>query len=286
MMRAKLVVLSFAALGCLPAFAQNPRINHGMRGETIRVEAVRQGRENVDLWPLIVHPKSDAELRVNAALTRLNKEFVKSLRACDAGVVEFEKGAEEPQETKDDLTRSVEVTMRGPRFLSMVARDEFFCGGAHPDDDLTVLVFDLESGTQVDWSTLVAKSAGASSPENILGDAGGTRPLILPQLQLMYVAAEDADADCKGLFEDKQPIFLWPDAESGTLIAEVADFPHVAAPCKNELKLTIEQARKLGFDESLLLAIEEAHRVAVARPEAKPAQKQPSPAAASRPDSH
>ena len=206
-------------------------------------------------------------------------------RACDAGVVEFEKGAEEPQDTKDDLTRSVEVTMRGPRFLSMVARDEFFCGGAHPDDDLTVLVFDLESGTQVDWSTLVAKSAGASSPENILGDAGGTRPLILPQLQVMYVAAEDAEADCKGLFEDKQPIFLWPDAESGTLIAEVADFPHVAAPCKNKLKLTIEQARKLGFDESLLQAIEEAHRIASASRKARRVQKQSAPTEANRSNS-
>jgi hypothetical protein len=150
------------------------------------------------LWPHIAHPKNDAKQRVNATLTRLNNEFVKSLRDCDAGVLEFEKEAGEPENTKDDLTCSREITMRGPRFLSMVATDEVFCGGGHPDDDLTVLVFDKETGAEVDWSSLVSKSAGASSRKDILGDASGTRPLMLPQLQAMYMASEDADADCKG----------------------------------------------------------------------------------------
>ncbi len=183
-----LVVLLLSALGCPQGFAQSPGNIATGRGSKINLERVQQLREDVDLWPLITHPKSDAELRVNATLTRLNNELSKSLRDCDEGVVEFEKGAGEPVETKDDLTRSVEVTMRGPRLLSLVATDEFFCGGAHPDDDLTVLVFDLKSGIQVDWSTLVAKSAGASSPKNTLCNAGGTRPLILPQLQEMYMA--------------------------------------------------------------------------------------------------
>jgi hypothetical protein len=48
--------------------------------------------------------------------------------------------------------------------------------------------------------------------------------------------------------------------------------------------LTIEQARNLGFDELLLQAIEEAHRIAAAHPKAKPVQTQSAPAAPTGPD--
>jgi hypothetical protein len=82
----------------------------------------------------------------------------------------------------------------------MMAADGFYCGTAHPDDDLVVLVFDLETGEQVDWSALVPKSAGASLPKNVLGDEDGTPPLILPELQAIYAAAEDPDSDCTGYF--------------------------------------------------------------------------------------
>jgi hypothetical protein len=102
----------------------------------------------------------------------------------------------------------------------------------------------------------------------------------------MYAAAEEADSDCQGYFEEERPFALWPDAESGTLKAEVAGLPHVALPCKNELKLTIEQARNLGFDETLLQAIDEAHRISEAGRKASPARQRFAPIAATRPDSH
>ena len=74
---------------------------------------------------------------------------------------------------------------------------------------------------------------------------------------------------------DERPFVLWPDAESGTLIAEVAGLSHIAAPCKRELKLTIEQAREQGFDESLLRAIEEAYRIFAASQKVKPVHSTP-----------
>jgi hypothetical protein len=93
----------------------------------------------------------------------------------------------------------------------MVATDGFYCGGAHPEDDLTALVFDMETGKQVDWKALVAKSSGASSPKNPPGDGEGTRPLMLPELQVIYAAAEETY--CKDYFEDEQAFVIWPDAE-------------------------------------------------------------------------
>ena len=224
-------------------------------------------------------PKPSKKMRINATLADLNREFSRKVHDCLSGKFAWSKDSFDGGEWQ----RTIKVTMRGPRFLSMTAADGFYCGTAHPDDDLVVLVFNLETGEQVDWSALVPKSAGAYLPKNVLGDEDGTPPLSLPELQAIYAAAEDPASDCAGYFQDERPFVLWPDAESGTLVAEVAGLPHVALPCKNELKLTIEQARKLGFDETLLQAVEEAHRIAGAGQRTKPVRKLPAPTAATRP---
>ncbi len=188
---------------------------------TIQLRPVTELREDVDAWPLILNPAHPAEKRVNAALTQLNKELADTLRDCDAGVAEWAKAsgaarsAEDP--TSGDWVRRVKVTMRGPRFLSMVATDGFFRGGAHPDDNTTVLVFDVKTGALVDWNALMAKSAGTTSPDATVWDEGTTRPIVFPRLQAIYIGA--ANAYCKDAFEAQQPLLLWPDAEHGTLIA-------------------------------------------------------------------
>ena len=263
----------------MQGLAQNSNEHgHAEGSRIVSIGHVKQIRKDVDAWPLIVHPKNAAELRINATLANLNTEFTKKVQDCITGKFAWSK-----ELTPGEWERTVKVTMRGPRFLSMVASDGFYCGTAHPDDDLVVLVFDLETGERVDWSALVDKSAGASLSKDELGDEDGTPPLRLPELQVIYAAAEEDY--CRDYFKDKRSFVLWPDAESGMLVAEVAGLPHVAAPCKNELKLTIEQARKLGFNESLLHAIEEAHRVAAVRPKASPVRQQPAPTASTRPNS-
>jgi hypothetical protein len=271
-----LAVLVLIVLTGPQASAQGPQTYRGGGGDAIGVERVRQLREDVDLWPLIVHPKNAAEMEADETLVQLNGKLAKTVRDCLSGEFAWSKD----KFTSGDFVRTIKITMLGPRFLSMVATDGFYCGGAHPEDDLTALVFDMETGKQVDWNALVAKSSRASSPKNPPGDGEGTRPLMLPELQVIYAAAEETY--CKDYFEDEQAFVIWPDAESGTLIAKVAGLPHVAAPCKNEFKLTIEQARKLGFDESLLLAIEEAHRIAGST--AKPVRNKPVPTATTRPN--
>jgi len=265
---------------CAHGLAQAPKEHgHSEGSGTVTIGRVKQIRKDVDAWPLIVRPKNAAVLRINATLKSLNREFAREVRDCISGKFAWSKDL-----TPGEWERTVKTTMQGPRFLSMVASDGFYCGTAHPDDDLVVLVFNLETGEQVDWSRLVNKSAEASLSKDELGDEDGTPPLRMPELKVVYAAAEDDY--CQDYFKDKRSFVLWPDAESGTLVAEVAGLPHVALPCKNELKLTIEQARKLGFDEPLLQAIEESHRLAAARPKAKPLRKLSAPAAATPSNSH
>jgi hypothetical protein len=106
----------------------------------------------------------------------------------------------------------------------------------------------------------------------------------MPKLRAAYLAKEEAY--CQEYFEDEQSFFVWPDADKGSVIAEIAGLPHVAAPCKIEFKLTVEQARGMGFSEDLLQAIEEAHRVAAVDAKARPVRKPSVPNPATHPDSH
>jgi hypothetical protein len=231
-----------------------------------RVDPVRQLRKGVDAWPLIANPATTAERRVNASLTLLNNGLQSSLRDCDAGALAEKKQTgtvetgQDPAE--DDWEREVKVTMTGPHFLSMVATDDTFCGGAHPNSDTIAMVFDMTTGTLVNWVDLVAKSAGATANGDTASGGSSIGALVLPALQKINIAA--ASAECKDAFDDPQPFLLWPDAEHGTLVAEATDLPHVVQGCAEEIPLTIEQARKLGFDESLLSAIAQAHAQAVA----------------------
>ena len=67
--------------------------------------------------PQITDPADDAERRINAALKRLDRSVLKASRDC--------KG--------DDWSRSVDVPMSGPGFLSLTITDSVYCeGNAHP----------------------------------------------------------------------------------------------------------------------------------------------------------
>jgi hypothetical protein len=245
---------------CLLAFLMpsNAALDGGLK-----VEPVKQLRKGVDAWPLIVNPGNAAEQRVNATLTRLNLRLTQALHNCDAGALESIKqtgdAAGPRDKVSEDWSRKVVVTMQGPRFLSLVATDEYVnCGGAHPDSDTMAMVFDMTTGTPVSWPAMVTKSAGAAAILGAVSDGSKVGALVLPALAKINLAA--ANEDCRDAFQDPQPFQLWPDAKSGTLVAQAFDLPHVVAACAIEIPLSMAQARALGFDEGLLGAIEQAHR--------------------------
>lgn len=65
---------------------------------------------------------------------------------------------------RSDWSRKVFVTMQGPRYVSLIASDDYFCGGAHPDTSTMALVFDLNTGGLVDWAKLLPELASARGP--------------------------------------------------------------------------------------------------------------------------
>jgi hypothetical protein len=270
----RLVALSLCAvLACAAGVGQAPssRIPVATPKDAAnsrwKVATVPQLRKGVDAWPLVQSPDVPAAKRVNANLTRLNKRLANALRECDASYQEWAKDAGKHAKSDDSASgqweRQVQVTMSGPRYLSLVASDSYFCGGAHPEDQTIAMVFDMTTGAPVNWLAHIAKSAGASSFAGSL--SGGTAVGALTLRGLQALATANAEEDCKGEFDDPQPFLIWPDAKNGVLVAEPFGLAHAVARCASDTLLTIEQARKLGFDDSVLNAIDEAHRSASKR---------------------
>jgi hypothetical protein len=162
-------------------------------------------------------------------------------------------------QTGGEWSRSVKVTMQGPRYLSLVATDEVFCGGAHPDSDDVALVFDMTTGEPVNWVSMLTKGIEASAYADTAIDGSTVGALILPALAKIYTDAAEGDCKDVGSEVSQHSFQLWPDAKAGTLVAVEFDLPHVVRACAVPLSLSMAEARRLGFREEFLREIEIAH---------------------------
>jgi hypothetical protein len=206
--------------------------------------------KHVDAFPRIAAPTDQAAQRINQALDRRDAQVKTAAKECTTG----------------DWERTVSVPMRGPRYLAFVAQDSWDCGGPHPDDSLLVLVYDLSTGSPVNWTRLLPASMVQTSTLDTAGD--GTKIGVIGSrvLQDFYVKALSSDpknpldADCHDVLKDPDLKFnLWPDAKAGGIAVEPEGLPHVLAPCTNSVVVPVSDLRKMGVQPALLDAIETAH---------------------------
>lgn len=264
-----LAFFAFALQSLSGGWSQTPPSN-GRTNQTsfYKFPPIKQVRKGADAWPLILDANDAASKRVNAILQEMNLKLALDLKECDTNYAAWAKEVGHESggtgSVAGDWERKVEVTMTGPRFLSIVATDDFFCGGAHPDSDRIAMVFDMSTGDPVDWTTMITKTAGASSYTDTVYDGTEVGALILPGLEKINLAL--ASPECKDAFSDQQSFLIWPDAPKGQLVAIAYGLPHVVSACEEEIHLTMEQVRALGFDETIIDAIELAHRRSMATP--------------------
>src|SRR5579871_378717 len=241
------LILFFSAL-CHSQPPHNDSHSTGTR--IVHLAPIKSFRKGVDLWPLIATPDRKAEQQINKLLTEMNAELADQVRECDLfyreSIQVSEQRAATKRDNQSDWERKVRVTMRGPSFLSLVARESFYCGGVHPDSAAYALVFDLRTGDRGDLKSMVRE-----------GDLYAS---------LTQMTREAASDECKEVFDEKPDSFLiWPDAEQNILVARADNLPHVIQGCAEELHIGREMARKLGFDENLFDDIQAAHAAFIAR---------------------
>lgn len=227
---------------------------------TIQTEPIRQLKPDIDLWPLIAHPANAEAEKINAMLAHANQALRTEVNDCQTGKYAWSTtldGKQKPPNTNDyDFSQQVRITMSGPRFLSLVADKGWYCGGAHPDGETLAFVFDLTTGSPVNWLDMLPPGGTISS--DTFGNGSQANAVVLPALDRINLA--QADAECKDAYQSSQPFLLWPDAKKNALIIFPFGLAHADIPCANQVDISIEQARTLGFSDVLLKAIDDAHR--------------------------
>ncbi|WP_457104392.1 hypothetical protein [Methylobacterium sp. P5_C11] len=211
--------------------------------------------------PQIEAPADDAERRINTALKRLDGKVRKAAGQCKA-----EGGVHSSWE------RGVQVPMRGPRFLSLVINDSWFCGGAHPDTATMSIVYDLTTGAPVDWTTLLPPALTGTIA--LADGADGTKMVTLASetLHALYRAGyrpksgdpkrDGDDADCRAAVTEtndgKPPAMMaWLDVGAGGLAVQF-DLAHVVQACADPVVIPLSTLQRDGAEPVLTGAIEAA----------------------------
>lgn len=196
----------------------------------------------------------NAVRRINASLDAIDADLRKAIQGCRQDAL--------ANGGKAGWTRTVDVTMRGPQYLSLVAQDDPFCGGAHPNADTLALVFDRDTGRPVDWQRLLPSSLAPSA--TLATGLGGSREglVMSPPLLSLYrnrYPAELKDIDptnrdeCRDSVQDG--FTIWPDARTHSLMIQPTTQNFAAAACAVPISLPASLLAGLGTDSALVAAL-------------------------------
>ena len=229
----------------------------------------RPVRHGVDGFPRIAAPADDAQRQFNRALDRLDLKVRDAARDCLSG------GGTHA----GDWSRQVDVPMRGLEFVSYLITDEVDCGGAHPNEGHSAIVYDLHSGAPVDWTTLLPRSLTGTLALAAGEDGVRVVTLASPRLFALYRAEYDcgpADADekeCRNVIREQGesgpvPMLAWLDTKENGLVMQF-DLPHVEQACSEPVTIPAATLRREGASPRLLAALAEAH-AASTKPNVRP----------------
>lgn len=183
--------------------------------------------------------------KVNAALVKLDDRVRKARRDCLAA-------------KNGDWSRSIEVTMAGPRYLSYLVSDSVYCGGAHPDASSFALVYDLTTGAPVDWAKLLPKPIVEQATLDNAADGTRIGVVASKALSAAYVAGlgKDVDPDCKDALSGVDLNFvLWLDAKAKGLSMQTISLPHAAQACADTVTIGVAELREWRAAPSLIDAL-------------------------------
>ena len=237
-MRPPTITLLLAGLAILPAAAAEPE-------PAVTLTPLPAVTRGVAAFPQVSGPQAE----------RINQ----SLRRADARVRAAAAECKPPGETRSTWRRTIAVTMRGPRLLSLLAEDSWYCG-AYPDEAPIALVFDLETGAPVNWARFLPPSFVGKTTIDSAGDGTRIGMVQSPTLAELYRKGL-TEEQCGDVVEDDQAAFqLWPDAKAGGLVVRIMTLPHAIAVCAERVTIPLDTLRRLNAPRALLDALATAHR--------------------------
>lgn len=183
--------------------------------------------------------------KINASLVRLDRRVLKARADCMTS-----KNA--------SWARSIEVTLRGPGYLSYRVSDDAFCGGAYPNAGSFALVYDLTTGAPVDWAKLLPKPIVEQTSLDNAQDGTTIGVVASKMMTALYLAglSKDLDPGCKDVLDNGDLTFvLWPDAEAKGLAMQTVGLPHATQACADVVTIGLPKLREMGAAPSLIEAL-------------------------------
>jgi hypothetical protein len=209
--------------------------------------------------PQIIDPVDNAENRINAAVSRL--DGIARTAAQDCKLSDGKPGY---------WDRTIDVPMRGPGYVSFVITDNTNCGGAYPNVSTMSIVYDLRTGSPVDWTNLLPASLTGTLV--LQEGADGTKMVTLASRRLFelylagYLTANNppADPDCGQIIEDTgrsdpPAMMAWLDARTGGLAVQF-DLIHALQACAKSIVIPLATLRAEGAQTALMDAIQRAQQ--------------------------
>ena len=189
--------------------------------------------------------------KINKALAGLDKKFAAEAAKC-------RKSGRD-----NEANRTVRVMLKGAHYYSLVANDEWSCGGAHPDTDSLALTYDLATGRPVDWVKMLPGLALAGSTDSTF-DGTVIGVVASQKLTDLYMAEDkkrpDYDEDCTDALTGGDLTFqLWPTAKEGGLALQPANLPHVVASCADDVVIPAARLSEFGMPAALKEDLAAAH---------------------------
>ena len=222
----------------------------------------------VAAFPEIAAPATPEQRLINSALARLDMRARAAARECLAGA---RRGGE--------WSRQVDVTMRGPEFLSFEVSDDTDCGGAHPNQGHFGIVYDLASGAPVDWTRLLPPAL--TGKLDLVAGADGVKTVTLASSRLSQLYTKGYDRgpqddpqdakDCReainqAMADGPVPMSAWLEATEGGLALQF-DLGHAEEACADAVTAPTAVLKREGASRRLIAALEAAH--AAAKPPAR-----------------
>lgn len=215
--------------------------------------------KQTDALPRIVGTSANIR-KINAALARGDARLAKAIADCR----ESAKSMEAPGWS---WNRQASAPMRGPGFISIVAHDDYDCGGAHPDGSTLALTYDLSTGAPINWSHYLPAGLVGQTDRSTASDGAVIGVVTSPELISWYrvVAIKQSDGalepECREVIEnDVTSLILWIDAKRGGVTMEAANLPHVTAACNVTALMPLAELRARHASRKLIDAIDTAHR--------------------------
>ncbi len=213
-------------------------------GQPARLKPSPPIRPGVAAFPHLMAERGQASARINRSIAKAD-------RAAVADVCK-------------DFHRTVRVTMRGPRYLSLLANSDWSCG-AYPARSQNALTFDLASGRPPDWKAILTPALVDKVIVPTDGDDAAARLIESPVLWKLYLnRARAMNKDCADVYADPGPLGtrmkVWPDAKANGLTLQASGWPHVVQACAVAIVVPLPALRALGVGAAFLKAVDEAHR--------------------------